>query len=333
MNVQHSSKTDRWFTPPYIIEMVKEVLGEIDLDPASEEKANEVVGAREFYTQNALNETWVANKVFLNPYAQFKPEIKYKTSHLLLRKGIPDYLTYCPSQGCFLKKGIPVGSVDSEGDRDAGYRKISIHGKHVKEHQAVWFYHYKNIPEYIDHVDGDRTNNKISNLKAVDAVGNAKNNKVSRGRGGVSGIFNMPNGKYQVYAGGVSNGKRQYFGVHDNLEYAQLVERDASDYVHYLDQITTQEELFWEKLVYHFGRGHIGEAIFMAFSAELLAVSQKYGPKSLLDFTICIPKNRIRFIDPLSPGKSAPSHSNVIVYLGDNVDKFKQVFSRIGVCK
>lgn len=45
MKEQHSSKTSRWFTPPWLVQRVRRVLVDIDLDPASEEKANESVGA------------------------------------------------------------------------------------------------------------------------------------------------------------------------------------------------------------------------------------------------------------------------------------------------
>src|SRR5262249_14864109 len=49
-----------WYTPKKYIEAVRDVLGGIDLDPASCERANEVVKAAKFYTatQNGLNEPW-----------------------------------------------------------------------------------------------------------------------------------------------------------------------------------------------------------------------------------------------------------------------------------
>lgn len=63
-----SSKQDSWFTPPEYIAAVRSVLGEIDLDPASCEQANKIVGAKEFYTESdfSLLRAW-QGKVFLNP--------------------------------------------------------------------------------------------------------------------------------------------------------------------------------------------------------------------------------------------------------------------------
>jgi len=68
-----SSESNEWYTPPRYIEMVKQVFdgGYIDLDPCSCSKANEIVGARKFwspeYGHDALKSEWHAKNVFLNP--------------------------------------------------------------------------------------------------------------------------------------------------------------------------------------------------------------------------------------------------------------------------
>lgn len=71
MNIQHSSRSDEWYTPEWIIEKVRSVLGTIDLDPASNIIANNVVKASYFLTKdyNSLDNPWFCNNdtVFLNP--------------------------------------------------------------------------------------------------------------------------------------------------------------------------------------------------------------------------------------------------------------------------
>lgn len=64
----YSSESNEWYTPEKYIDYTKDVLGEIDLDPASSDKANEVVCAKEIFTEreNALTKQWYG-KVFLNP--------------------------------------------------------------------------------------------------------------------------------------------------------------------------------------------------------------------------------------------------------------------------
>jgi ParB family chromosome partitioning protein len=63
---------NEWFTPPEYIEIARQVLGEIDLDPATHASAQQFIQAREFYTEddNGLVQDW-HGRVWLNPpYAQ-----------------------------------------------------------------------------------------------------------------------------------------------------------------------------------------------------------------------------------------------------------------------
>jgi DNA N-6-adenine-methyltransferase (Dam) len=60
--------SNEWYTPAEYIYAVREVLGEIDIDPASCEFANKTVQAKHYYTieQNGLMLPWYGN-VFCNP--------------------------------------------------------------------------------------------------------------------------------------------------------------------------------------------------------------------------------------------------------------------------
>src|SRR5262245_41314315 len=64
-----SSESAEWYTPPNIIELVHVALDGIDLDPASCEMANEIVGARKFVTKadDGLRCHWTARSLFCNP--------------------------------------------------------------------------------------------------------------------------------------------------------------------------------------------------------------------------------------------------------------------------
>ena len=57
-----------WYTPEYIISKVYEVLGSIDVDPASNTIAQEWIKADKFYTKdtNGLDKPW-KGKVWVNP--------------------------------------------------------------------------------------------------------------------------------------------------------------------------------------------------------------------------------------------------------------------------
>ena len=67
-HITHNTGRVEWYTPPAVIKAVRDVLGEIDLDPASSRIANEIVGAKKFFTRDddGLKQDWFGN-VFLNP--------------------------------------------------------------------------------------------------------------------------------------------------------------------------------------------------------------------------------------------------------------------------
>lgn len=67
-HVSNNSKDDEWYTPEKYIEAAREVMGTIDLDPASNEFANETVKATTFYDEesNGLEQKWFGN-IWLNP--------------------------------------------------------------------------------------------------------------------------------------------------------------------------------------------------------------------------------------------------------------------------
>lgn len=67
-HVTNNSGNMEWYTPANIVEMAAQVMGGIDLDPASCETANQVVKAKKFYTkeQDGLAQKW-KGRIWLNP--------------------------------------------------------------------------------------------------------------------------------------------------------------------------------------------------------------------------------------------------------------------------
>lgn len=63
-----SSRSNEWYTPAKYIEAARTVMTEIDMDPASSVKANQVVKAQRFFTidDDGLAKDW-AGRVWLNP--------------------------------------------------------------------------------------------------------------------------------------------------------------------------------------------------------------------------------------------------------------------------
>lgn len=71
-----------------------------------------------------------------------------------------------------LKTGLIV-----RGSERNGYLRITIRNKQYSIHRLVWETFNEPIPEgyYIDHIDGDKSNNALSNLRLVTQSDNMKN--------------------------------------------------------------------------------------------------------------------------------------------------------------
>src|SRR2546427_12378186 len=82
--------SNEWYTPSKYIEAAREVMGSIDLDPASCELANRSVKASRYYTKedNGLMHPWWGN-VWLNP--PFGKTNNRSNQALFTRKLIREY--------------------------------------------------------------------------------------------------------------------------------------------------------------------------------------------------------------------------------------------------
>ncbi len=74
-------KSNEWYTPARYIEAAREVMGSIDLDPASCIQANWVVKAGMYFNQeeNGLIQPWWGNVWINPPYGRIRPELTGST--------------------------------------------------------------------------------------------------------------------------------------------------------------------------------------------------------------------------------------------------------------
>ena len=72
----------------------------------------------------------------------------------------------------------------------SGYRHIQIDGKQYLAHRLVWLITYGYLPEnYIDHINRNRSDNRVENLREVSNQCNQRNSAVNiKNTSGVKGV-------------------------------------------------------------------------------------------------------------------------------------------------
>ena len=112
-----------------------------------------------------------------------------------------------------------------------GYYHVQLNGKFILNHRAIFFMHNGFLPKYVDHIDGDPSNNKIENLREVTAAQNSWNQKYTNSASGVKGVtWNKQVKKWQPQIR--ANGKKYYLGRFSNLDDAIDVYNDAAKRLH-----------------------------------------------------------------------------------------------------
>lgn len=147
-----------------------------------------------------------------------------KPESVLDQANLKQHLQYDQETGVFIRLQCKAGQIKpgsiagKVGNR--GYLQIKLLGKMYQAHRLAWLYCYGRFPDdLIDHIDHDTLNNRIDNLREVNANGNMhnyikpnSNNKL--GYLGVSACGNKLQAEIKTY------GKRKYLGSFNTPEEA-----------------------------------------------------------------------------------------------------------------
>lgn len=103
-----------------------------------------------------------------------------------------------------------------------GYRMVDVEGKKYLEHRVIYSLFNDEIPDLIDHINQNKTDNRIENLRPSNKRANSFNSKVrSDNTSGIRGIsFSKSNNKWFTYIW--KYGKRISGGYFLSLEEAIL---------------------------------------------------------------------------------------------------------------
>ena len=99
----------------------------------------------------------------------------------------------------------------------------------------------------------------------------------------------------------------------------------------------SQAVVWWECLIDNY-LTWTKQAVFVAFSLEFLQTAQQSPLAGMQpsDFPICIPKQRLKFLDESGQPQRSPTHANAIIYLPpssgrlESIGRFQRCFSPIG---
>jgi hypothetical protein len=140
---------------------------------------------------------------------------EYKEGNLYWRIGLSNYA----------KNGRKAGTFSPKD-----YMRIQINYAKYYAHRIIWCYHFGPIADklQIDHIDGDKTNNMIENLRLATNGQNKSNNKRAyrNSKSNILGVYWFK--KTNKWAAGIRiNNKRIHLGYFANQEDAIAIRKAA----------------------------------------------------------------------------------------------------------
>ena len=109
-----------------------------------------------------------------------------------------------------------AGSITSDG-----YRSVMINYKNIATHRIIYMMFNNTLPKELDHIDGNRLNNNIDNLREVTSCQNSCNTKLrADNKSGIKGIsWSKRSKKWHAYLN--INNKRKNIGFFKDIFEAE----------------------------------------------------------------------------------------------------------------
>ena len=142
---------------------------------------------------------------------------------MLTQERLKKLLSYSPDTGEFgrLVARGPRSKGAAAGSLSHGYIQIMLDRRVYRAHRLAWLYTHGVWPvRDIDHIDGNKANNQIKNLReATDSENNCNVGLKSNNTTGYKGVhFYKARNRFQAYA--KINGKRIHLGYFPTAELA-----------------------------------------------------------------------------------------------------------------
>lgn len=121
-------------------------------------------------------------------------------------------LVHKVSRRCPTKIGKRAGSPSNQG-----YINVKLDGQMHKAHRLIFLMHHGYMPSVIDHIDGDKANNRIENLRACSKSENGMNRHHTYAKTQARNVYARSGGFYVALK---FSGKYVYVGSFKSLDAA-----------------------------------------------------------------------------------------------------------------
>lgn len=148
----------------------------------------------------------------------------------LTQEKLKKLLTYNTETGIFKwHQTAPKRNIfKAAGSRHVkGYWTIWIENKNWMAHKLAWLYVYGYVPEGLDHINRDRADNRITNLRLATRSQNQANTRLSTNNtSGYKGVFRHTTGKWAASI--KINKKTKFLGTFTTVEQAHEAYKHAA---------------------------------------------------------------------------------------------------------
>ena len=147
---------------------------------------------------------------------------------ILTAERLREVLHYEPESGAFtwlvtLSNRAPAGSKAGAHNKYTKYTSISIQGKLHRAHRLAWLYVTGAWPDrFVDHINGERSDNRWANLRQANGSLNQQNLRASRGDtcSGLLGVYQTDKKSHPWRASITVDGKDRHIGNFETKDEA-----------------------------------------------------------------------------------------------------------------